>query len=45
MVEIDLDALSTDRHSYTVTDDDDDDPILLDLYGVEAQLRVSRAAA
>ena len=33
MVEIDLDALSTDRHGYTVTEDDDDDPILLDRDG------------
>ena len=30
--EIDLDALSTSEHGYTV-DDEDDDPVLLDLDG------------
>ena len=33
MTEIDLEALSTDTHGYTVNDDDDDDPILLDRDG------------
>ncbi|KUI43431.1 polyphosphate kinase [Mycobacterium sp. GA-1199] len=31
--EIDLDALSTDDHGYTVNDEDEDDPILLDRDG------------
>jgi hypothetical protein len=29
MTEIDLEALSTDTHGYTVDDNDDDDPILV----------------
>lgn len=33
MAEIDLEALSTPEHGYTVNDDDDDDPILLDRDG------------
>ena len=33
MTDIDLEALSTDTHGYTVDDDDDDDPILLDQDG------------
>lgn len=33
MTEIDLEALSTDTHGFTVNDDDDDDPILLDRDG------------
>ena len=33
MTEIDLEALSTSTHGYTVNDDDDDDPILLDRDG------------
>ncbi|SEH48222.1 polyphosphate kinase 2, PA0141 family [Mycolicibacterium rutilum] len=31
--EIDLDALSTDAHGYTVNDEDEDDPVLLDRDG------------
>src|ERR1700754_5362726 len=31
--EIDLDTLSTDKHGYTVDDEDDDDPVLLDRDG------------
>ncbi|MGV0607018.1 polyphosphate kinase 2 [Mycolicibacterium sp. XJ1904] len=31
--EIDLDALSTDDHGYTVNDEDEDDPVLLDRDG------------
>nr|WP_090339778.1 polyphosphate kinase 2 [Mycolicibacterium malmesburyense]CRL68320.1 polyphosphate kinase [Mycolicibacterium malmesburyense] len=31
--EIDLDALSTDDHGYTVNDEDEDDPVLLDRAG------------
>ena len=31
--EIDLDSLSTDKHGYTVDDEDDDDPVLLDRDG------------
>lgn len=31
--EIDLDALSTDDHGYTVSDEDEDDPVLLDRDG------------
>ena len=37
MTEIDLEALSTDHHGYTVNDDDDDDPILLDRDGNHVQ--------
>ena len=33
MAEIDLDALSTPEHGYTVNDEDDDDPVLLDRDG------------
>ena len=33
MTEIDLEALSTSAHGYTVDDDDDDDPVLLDRDG------------
>jgi polyphosphate kinase len=33
MTEIDLEALSTSAHGYTVNDDDDDDPVLLDRDG------------
>lgn len=33
MTEIDLDALSTPEHGYTVDDHDDDDPVLLDRDG------------
>jgi polyphosphate kinase len=33
MREIDLEALSTPEHGYTVDDDDDDDPVLLDRDG------------
>ena len=33
MTEIDLEALSTSAHGYTVNDEDDDDPILLDQDG------------
>lgn len=33
MPEIDLDALSTPEHGYTVDDEDDDDPVLLDQDG------------
>ncbi|MFI5509022.1 polyphosphate kinase 2 [Mycobacterium sp. NPDC051804] len=33
MTDIDLEALSSDTHGYTVNDDDDDDPILLDHNG------------
>jgi polyphosphate kinase 2 len=33
MAEIDLEALSTPEHGYTVDDDDDDDPVLLDRAG------------
>jgi polyphosphate kinase 2 len=33
MPEIDLEALSTDHHGYTVDDNDDDDPVLLDRDG------------
>ncbi|OBA69863.1 polyphosphate kinase 2 [Mycobacterium sp. 1554424.7] len=33
MAEIDLDALSTTEHGYTVNDEDDDDPVLLDRDG------------
>jgi hypothetical protein len=33
MPEIDLDALSTPEHGYTVDDRDDDDPVLLDQNG------------
>ena len=33
MTEIDLEALSSDTHGYTVNDDADDDPILLDQNG------------
>jgi polyphosphate kinase len=32
-IEIDLDALATDDHGYTVNDEDDDDPVLLDRNG------------
>jgi polyphosphate kinase len=32
-IKLDLDALSTDKHGYTVDDDDDDDPVLLDPNG------------
>ncbi|BBY44224.1 polyphosphate kinase 2 [Mycolicibacterium celeriflavum] len=35
--EIDLDALSTDDHGYTVNDEDEDDPILLDRDGKPIQ--------
>jgi polyphosphate kinase 2 (PPK2 family) len=37
MAEIDLEALSTPEHGYTVNDDDDDDPILLDGEGNHVQ--------
>src|SRR5258708_19213621 len=37
MAEIDLEALSTPEHGYTVIDDDDDDPILLDREGDHIQ--------
>jgi polyphosphate kinase 2 len=37
MTEIDLDALSTPEHGYTVEDQDDDDPILLDRDGNTVQ--------
>jgi polyphosphate kinase 2 (PPK2 family) len=37
MAEIDLEALSTPEHGYTVNDDDDDDPILLDRDGNHVQ--------
>jgi polyphosphate kinase len=33
MAEIDLEALSTPGHGYTVNDEDDDDPVLLDREG------------
>jgi polyphosphate kinase len=33
MAEIDLDALSTPEHGYTVNDEDDDEPVLLDRDG------------
>ena len=33
MTEVDLDALSTSGHGYTVDDEDDDDPVLLDRDG------------
>src|SRR5882757_7715529 len=33
MAEIDLDALSTPEHGYTVDDEDDDEPVLLDRDG------------
>jgi polyphosphate kinase 2 len=33
MTEIDLEALSTSEHGYTVDDEDDDDPVLLDRDG------------
>jgi polyphosphate kinase len=33
MPEIDLEALSTPEHGYTVDDNDDDDPVLLDQDG------------
>jgi polyphosphate kinase 2 (PPK2 family) len=33
MTEIDLSALSTSEHGYTVNDEDDDDPVLLDRAG------------
>ncbi len=33
MAEIDLDALSTPEHGYTINDEDDDDPVLLDREG------------
>lgn len=33
MAQIDLDALSTREHGYTVNDEDDDDPVLLDRDG------------
>jgi polyphosphate kinase len=33
MAEIDLEALSTPEHGYTVDDEDDDDPVLLDQDG------------
>ena len=33
MTEIDLEALSTSAHGYTVNDEDDDDPVLLDQDG------------
>ncbi|KUH84595.1 polyphosphate kinase 2 [Mycobacterium sp. IS-1556] len=35
--EIDLDALSTDDHGYTVNDEDEDDPVLLDRDGKPIQ--------
>ncbi|KUH81385.1 MULTISPECIES: polyphosphate kinase 2 [unclassified Mycobacterium] len=35
--EIDLDALSTDDHGYTVNDEDEDDPVLLDREGKPIQ--------
>src|ERR1700749_2804343 len=37
MAEIDLDALSTPEHGYTVDDEDDDDPMLLDRAGKNDQ--------
>jgi polyphosphate kinase 2 len=37
MAEIDLEALSTPDHGYTVDDDDDDDPVLLDREGNHVQ--------
>ena len=37
MTDIDLEALSTDHHGYTVNDDDDDDPVLLDRDGNHVQ--------
>jgi polyphosphate kinase len=37
MTEIDLDALSTPEHGYTVDDEDDDDPVLLDREGNDVE--------
>jgi polyphosphate kinase len=37
MEEIDLEALSTPEHGYTVNDEDDDDPVLLDRDGNHVQ--------
>jgi polyphosphate kinase 2 len=42
MTEIDLEALSTPEHSYTVDDEDDDDPVLLDRDGNHVQTRRER---
>jgi polyphosphate kinase 2 len=36
-IEVDLDALSTAEHGYTVDDEDDDDPVLLDRQGNPVQ--------
>ncbi len=36
-IEVDLDALSTAEHGYTVDDEDDDDPVLLDRHGNPVQ--------
>ena len=45
MTEIDLEALSTSTHGYTVNDEDDDDPVLLHQDGNHVEPGTSASAA